>query len=262
MRMYLVSAVCALLAVVMCSQVPCEEEIPVYGYEVVNVYPHDPEAFTQGLVFQDGVLYEGTGRYGKSELRRIDLVNGKVTGRVKLPGRFFGEGIAIVDGEIVQLTWKSGTGFVYDSKELSVLRTFRYSSEGWGITYDRTRLIMSDGTSTLRFLNAMSMKRESSLEVSAAGRMIKGLNELEFVKGSIYANVWRTWRIAIISPRTGEVSAWIDLQGILNEEKEEKTSGVLNGISYDSEGERLFVTGKNWPKLFEIKVLIPTGTNR
>jgi len=230
-----------------------KDEAPVARFEVVRSYPHDPQAFTQGLVFLDGVLYEGTGLNGRSGIRRVRLEHGEVLKLQKLEDRHFGEGIAVVGDSIVQLTWKSGVGFVYDRNTFQRTKTFNYSGEGWGLTYDGTRLIMSDGTASLRFLDPTSLKEIGRLEVRDGGRPVQQLNELEVVKGEIYANVWGTDRIARISPKTGAVIGWIDLTGILSP-RDPASTDVLNGIAYDAAKDRLFVTGKLWPKLFEIRV--------
>ena len=226
---------------------------PVSRFEVVRSYPHDPQAFTQGLVFLDGVLYEGTGLNGRSGIRRVRLENGEVVKIQKLEDRYFGEGIAIVGDSIVQLTWKSEVGFVYDRNTFQRTKTFNYPGEGWGLTFDGKRLIMSDGSATLRFLDPASLKETGRLEVRDGGRPVPQLNELEVVKGEIYANVWGTDRIARISPTTGAVIGWIDLTGILSP-RDPASTDVLNGIAYDAAKDRLFVTGKLWPRLFEIRV--------
>ena len=226
---------------------------PVSTYQVVRVYPHDPKAFTQGLVFHDGVLYEGTGLHGRSSLRKVKLETGEVLQEKKLEDRYFGEGIAIIGDSIVQLTWQTGVGFVYDRRTFDRTRTFTYAGEGWGLTYDGTRLIMSDGSASLRFLDPKTLKETGRLAVKEGGRPVPDLNELEMVKGEILANVWGSDRIARISPATGQVTGWIDLHGILDP-KDAAGVDVMNGIAYDAEKDRLFVTGKWWPKLFEVRV--------
>lgn len=230
--------------------------IPVYTYHVVNAYPHDPNAFTQGLVFEDGVLYEGTGLYDRSTLRRVALETGTVLQQVALPGQYFGEGIVVWGDEIVQLTWQSNVGFVYDKDSFELLRSFDYTTEGWGITHDGTRLIMSDGTSTLRFWDPETLQVTGQVSVYDASGPVTRLNELEYVQGEVYANVWQTDRIARIDPQTGQVVGWIDLTGLLGSAR--RSADVLNGIAYDAATDRLFVTGKLWPKLFEIELLAPT----
>ena len=226
---------------------------PVSGYQLVRAYPHDPQAFTQGLVFADGVLYEGTGLNGQSTIRKVKLENGEVLQVQKLEERYFGEGIALVGDSIVQLTYTTGVGFVYDKATFTRTRTFSYTGEGWGLTYDGTRLIMSDGTASLRFLDPKTLKETGRLQVTDGGRPVPQLNELEVVKGEIFANVWQNDRIARIDPKTGQVRGWIDLKGILDP-KDAAGVDVMNGIAYDAAGDRLFVTGKLWPKLFEIRV--------
>ncbi len=228
---------------------------PVSRYEVVRTYPHDPGAFTQGLEFVDGFLYESTGMNGTSGIRKVRLENGEVLQVQPLEERYFGEGMTVFGNSIFQLTWQSGIGFVYDRATFDRQRTFSYTGEGWGLTHDDTRLIMSDGTSALRFLDPGTLKETGRLRVTDGGRPVDQLNELEIVKGEIYANVWQTDRIARISPKTGRVTGWIDLRGLLSPaDAAGRNVDVLNGIAYDAAGDRLFVTGKRWPKLFEIKV--------
>jgi glutamine cyclotransferase len=240
------------------SQVPSSSDIiPVYTYNVVNTYPHDHNAFTQGLVFEDGVLYEGTGRFGQSTLRRVELETGVVLQIRELSAQFFGEGITIYENKIIQLTWKSNIGFVYDKDSFKLLQEFNYSTEGWGITHDGTRLIMSDGTSTLHFLDPQTFEEIGQLEVFDNDGPITRLNELEYIQGEIYANVWLTDWVARIAPETGRVIGWVELGGLLTTEDLSKPVDVLNGIAYDAEADRLFVTGKLWPKLFEIELISP-----
>jgi glutamine cyclotransferase len=231
--------------------------IPVYTYNITNTYPHDPDAFTQGLVFEDGVLYEGTGLYGQSTLRRVELETGDILQIRELSAEFFGEGITTYGNEIIQLTWQSKVGFVYDKDGFELLQQFSYSTEGWGITYDGERLIMSDGTSTLHFLDPQTFEEISQLAVFDDNGPVTRLNELEYVQGEIYANVWQTDRIAIIASETGRVIGWVDLDGLLTAEDRSEPVDVLNGIAYDAEADRLFVTGKLWPKLFEIDLISP-----
>jgi glutamine cyclotransferase len=238
--------------------------ISVYTYRVVSAYPHDPQAFTQGLVFDDGVLYEGTGRYGHSSLRKVNLETGVVLLIHELPAQFFGEGVTVYEDRISQLTERSNVGYVYDKESFNLLQEFNYPTEGWGITHDGAHLIMSDGTSTLHFLDPETYEEVHRVEVLDRGSPVTRLNELEYVQGIIYANVWLTDRIAMIAPSSGQVVGWIDLEGLLGEEDRTQRVDVLNGIAYDAEGDRLFVTGKWWPKLFEIELilvdlLIPVG---
>lgn len=228
---------------------------PVYGYEIVNVYPHDASAFTQGLVFADGVLYEGTGLHGASRLRQVELATGRVLQDYRLPTQYFGEGITLWNDTIVQLTYQSHLGFVYEKESFALRREFRYATEGWGITHDGEHLIMSDGTATLYFLDPGSFEVVNQLVVTDRGTAVAQLNELEYVQGAIYANVWPTSRIAIIAPETGQVSGWLDLTGLLSAEDRLQPVDVLNGIAYDAAQDRLFVTGKYWPKLFEIELV-------
>ncbi len=226
---------------------------PVSRYEIVKIYPHDREAFTQGLVFADGILYEGTGRNGLSNIRKVKLETGEVLQVQKLESQHFGEGIALVGDSLIQLTWQSGVGFVYDKNTFKRTRSFNYKGEGWGLTYDGTRVIMSDGTPTLRFLDPQTLKQVGTLDVRDGGTPVDELNELEVVKGEIFANVWTQDRIARINPKTGAVTGWIDLSGLLDP-RDAAGVDVLNGIAYDAAKDRLFVTGKLWPKLFEIRI--------
>ena len=230
--------------------------IPIFGYEVVNTYPHDPSAFTQGLVYDDGVLYEGTGLNGQSTLRRVDVATGGVLQQTNISSEFFGEGIAIWKDRLIQLTWRSNLGFVYGKENLTRIGNFSYPTEGWGLTSDGKRLIMSDGTETLYFLDPVTFARVGEIRVTAIGEPVKGLNELEYIKGKIYANMWpRNW-IVIISPDNGSVMGAINLQGILmKSDIQGHKVDVLNGIAYDAKTDRLFVTGKWWPRLFEIRLV-------
>jgi len=226
------------------------------GYQIVHVYPHDPSAFTQGLVYSDGHLYESTGLNGQSSLRMVDLSTGRILQRYNLPNEYFGEGLTDWGSHLVQLTWQNGTGFVYDRFSFSLRDTFHYQGEGWGLTHDQTSLILSDGSPILKFLNPESFREIRRISVhDGRGSPIKNLNELEYIHGEIYANVWQTDRIARISPRTGRVVGWIDLTGLIDQRELQDSSAVLNGIAYDVRANRLFVTGKLWPKLFEIKLV-------
>ena len=232
----------------------------MYDYEIVKTYPHDPKAFTQGLEFRDGVLYEGTG--GKdddeftSSLRKVDYATGKVLQKHDLPREYFGEGITILNDKIYQLTWREMTAFEYDLKDFKLLREMRYSGEGWGLTNDGTNLIMSDGTHVIRFVNPADFKTVKTIVVNdERGKPIMQLNELEFVKGEIWANIWQTGWIVRIDPASGKLLGRIDLNTLADDEQDKnKDADVLNGIAYDSAGDRLFVTGKLWRRLFEIKV--------
>lgn len=224
-------------------------------YQIVRTYPHDPSAFTQGLIYVDGHLYESTGLNGRSSLRMVDLSTGQVLQKYDLPEEYFGEGLTDWGSNLIQLTWKAHKGFVYDRFSFSLLRTFHYEGEGWGLTHDDTQLIMSDGTSHLRFLDPKSFREVRSIHVAdQTGHGVENLNELEYVHGEIYANIWETDKIVRISPGTGKILGWIDLSGIINKSELESSDAVLNGIAYDRAGDRLFVTGKLWPKVFEIKI--------
>ncbi len=226
-----------------------------YTYRIINSYPHDRQAFTQGLVYEDGFLYEGTGRNGYSELRKVELQTGKVLQKHELSEEFFGEGITVYGDKIIQLTYLSNVGFVYEKETFELLREFNYPTAGWGITNDGKHLIMSDGTQKLYFLDTETFRQLRHIEVYDRGVSVWGLNELEYIEGQIFANVWPTERIARISPKTGHVLGWIDLRGLLTEQDYVMGVDVLNGIAYDNENGRLFVTGKLWPKLFEIKLI-------
>jgi glutaminyl-peptide cyclotransferase len=225
------------------------------GYRVVHSYPHDQDAFTQGLIFLDGHLYESTGESGHSSLRMADLESGRVLQNAPLEQKYFAEGLTSWGSTLVQLTWLSHIGFVYDRFSFRVLRTFKYDYEGWGLTQDGKNLIESDGSSTLRFLDPVTFKEVRHIDVADHGHAVQELNELEYIHGEIYANVWQTDRIVRISPVNGHVLGWIDLTGLLPANQHPGPEGVLNGIAYDAEHDRLFVTGKLWPLLFEIKVI-------
>lgn len=229
---------------------------PVQGYKIVATFPHDTAAFTQGLVFADGELYESTGLEGESTLRRVDLTTGRTLQRLDVPAEYFAEGLALVGDELLQLTWQHHLGFVYDRKTFKQKRTFTYKTEGWGIAYDgASRLVMSDGSDTLFFLDPRTLAVTRTLRVQDAGRPIGNLNELEWIEGEIWANVWLTDRIARISPVTGEVNAWIDLASLWPvAQRPSPGEQVLNGIAYDKTTRRIFVTGKKWPRLYQISV--------
>lgn len=224
-------------------------------YEVLNVYPHDPGAFTQGLIYLDGFLYESTGLYGESTLRKVDLETGEVIQKIDLMPEYFAEGMTHWGDTLVQLTWREGTGFVYELADFSILEQFAYPVEGWGLTQDGEHLIMSDGTSSLHFLNPETLLIEKSINVTYQGREIQRINELEFIRGEIFANIWQTESIIRIDPQSGEVKGWIDMNGILPPEQRKTNTDVLNGIAYDPRNDRLFVTGKFWPRLYEIRLI-------
>ena len=228
---------------------------PTYSYEVINNYPHDPEAFTQGLLYYEGGFYEGTGRWGESTLREVALESGTVLRSQPLEPQYFGEGIALVGDKIYQLTWQEQTGFVYDRATFEPLQTFSYPHEGWGITYDGSRLIVSDGTADIRFWDPATLQETGRITVRDQEGPVNRLNELEYVNGEIWANIWLTDLIARISPETGEVLGYIDLTGLLDARTLTQPVDVLNGIAHDPETGRPFVTGKLWPTLFEIEVV-------
>ena len=240
--------------IVLMSNSPEEAEPQEYSYAIVNTFPHDKTAFTQGLLIDDGVLYESTGLYGNSSLRRVELETGEVLQSYALPPQYFGEGIAVFEGKLVQLTWQSQKGFVYDERSFELLQEFNYSTQGWGITYDGSHLIMSDGTSTLYFLDLETFQKTGQVEVHNASDTVDNLNELEYIKGDVYANIWLEEKIAIINPQTGQVKGWINMTGLQNMGNQD-VNNVLNGIAYDSKADRLFVTGKRWSQLFEIKLI-------
>lgn len=232
------------------------EPARIYGYEVVREYPHDPKAFTQGLFFLDGHLYESTGQYGESSLRKVDLETGRVLRRHDLPAHVFGEGVAPWNGDIVMLSWKNRQGFVFDRESFEKRRAFAYEGEGWGLTHDATRLIMSDGTSELRFLDPETLEETGRVTVTYDGRPLADINELEWIDGEVFANIWRSDLIARIDPDSGRVTGLVDLRGLRARlGPNPGRIDVLNGIAWDSENRRLFVTGKYWPKLFEIRLV-------
>lgn len=225
------------------------------SYRVIHAYPHDPQAFTQGLIYLDGHLYESTGLNGRSSLRMVDLDSGQVVERRDVPEKYFAEGLTNWGSTLVQLTWQTHIGFVYDRATFHLLRSFQFSGEGWGLTQDGKSLILSDGTATLRFLDPNTFQEVRRINVTDHGQPVKNLNELEYIHGEIYSNIWYSNRIARISPQTGKVLGWIDLTGIIPSVELQSNDAVLNGIAYDAQHDRLFVTGKLWPRLFEIKVV-------
>ncbi len=255
----------AILSIAGCTASVCDA---ADTYQVVHVYPHDPNAFTQGLIYMDGHLYESTGRNGHSTLRMDDLETGRVLQSESLESKYFGEGLTEWGSTLIQLTWQDHIAFVYDRFSFRLQRTLPYRGEGWGLTQDGKNIILSDGSGTLRFLDPATFHEVRHIVVKDGGAEVTELNELEFVHGQIYANVWHTDRIARISPATGKVLGWIDLSGLLPESEKSDPEAVLNGIAFDAATDRLFVTGKLWPKLFEIKVepaaakAIPTKRQR
>jgi glutamine cyclotransferase len=235
---------------------PTSGGTPQYSFTVVESWPHDPQAFTQGLLIQGGRLYESTGVEGQSSLRRVDLVSGTVLQRVSVPPQYFAEGLAALGGKLYQLTWRHGRAFVYDQATFAVRDTLAYTGEGWGLTTDGESLIMSDGTNRLRFLDPATFAVRRTVTVTDGASPVSQLNELEWVKGEILANVWMTDKIVRIDPATGKVTAWIDLTGILPLQSRTGREDVLNGIAYDAAADKLYVTGKYWPRLFQI-TLVP-----
>jgi glutamine cyclotransferase len=233
-------------------------EPPVDSYKVVREYPHDPAAFTQGLIFLDGRLYESTGLNRQSTVREVRLEDGKVLRSVDIPPQYFGEGLVNWGPDLLSLTWQDGVGFRWNRADFKPKGQFRYTGEGWGLTQDGKNIILSDGTSTLRFFDPATMRERKRIAVTYKGEPVERLNELEWVKGEIFANVWMGRRIARIDPQSGAVKGWIDLTQLAAENSNGDPDAVLNGIAYDAKGDRLFVTGKNWAKLFEIDV-VPQG---
>ncbi|MEO7066149.1 MAG: glutaminyl-peptide cyclotransferase [Rhodanobacter sp.] len=234
----------------------CQAAIPVYGYKIVHTYPHSTSAYTEGLFYKNGFLYESTGQKGNSSIRKVQLESGKVVQQQSVPAQYFGEGIVDWKDQLIQLTWQSETGFVYGLKDFKLRHTFHYPGEGWALTRNSKHIYMSDGSSILRILDPETLTSTGSISVLADGVPVTPLNELEWVKGEIYANIWLTNRIARINPTTGQVVGWIDLTGLLDVKAlPNPVDDVLNGIAYDAVHDRLFVTGKCWPKLFEIKLV-------
>jgi glutamine cyclotransferase len=232
-----------------------------YTYSIIEQFPHDPHAFTQGFVYSDGFFYEGTGLYGQSSLRKVTPENGEVIKKRELTENLFGEGIAVYQGKIIQLTWRENLGLVYDRESFAVLEVFSYPTEGWGLTHDGKHLIMSDGSSTLTFLDPETFAPVRRIEVTSSRGPVENLNELEYIKGEIYANIWLTDYIVRIDPQTGRVTGWIDLSGLLPPDTVRGAVDVLNGIAYDYKQDRIFVTGKLWPFVFEIQLLPAAAGN-
>jgi glutaminyl-peptide cyclotransferase len=229
--------------------------VPFYTFQVVKSWPHDPAAYTQGLEFSNEILYESTGLFGKSSLRRVDLESGKVLQERDLPSEYFGEGITVLQDKIYQLTWQSHKGFIYDRQTFQPLKEFSYNGEGWGLTHDDRSLIMSDGTNEIRFLDPANLQTQRTIRVMSDGQPLTRLNELEYIKGEIYANVYGSNYIVRLDPGSGKVLGWIDLTGLLSAADRRQPVDVLNGIAYDPTKDRLVVTGKLWPKLFEIRLV-------
>ncbi len=253
MSLYRPALAAAALLTVAIPQAPTAQ-LPLFGYQIVRVFPHDPDAFTQGLQWVGGALYEGTGLVGRSSIRRVALETGTVEQKRDVPAPYFGEGITVWKNDLIELTWQSHVAFVYDRATFAPKKQFSYPGEGWGLTEDGANLIMSDGSDQLRVLDPTTFAEKRRINVTAAGAPLRNLNEIEYVKGEIFANVWQTDYIARISADTGKVSAYIDLRGLLSAQERARTD-VLNGIAYDAQHDRLFITGKLWPKLFEIKLV-------
>lgn len=232
-----------------------EHRAPLLEVRVLRRYPHDPNAFTQGLIFANGFLYESTGLNGSSSLRQVELQTGRVLKQYNLPFQYFAEGLTQWQGSLIQLTWKSGKGFVYNLKSFAVEREFSYDGEGWGLTNDGKSLIMSNGTEELIFLDPQTLARQRSLRVLDRGEPVRLLNELEYINGEIFANIWQDDFIAVISPSTGEVTGWMDMSALREELPPGCSAEALNGIAFDAEKSRVFVTGKLWPFVFEIEVI-------
>ncbi|NIJ87648.1 glutaminyl-peptide cyclotransferase [Xanthomonas campestris] len=244
------------VALLLPSLAHCGEAIPTTGYTVVNRYPHDTAAYTEGLFYLDGHLYESTGELGHSSVRKVELKSGRVLQQVDTPAPYYGEGIVAWHDRVIQLTWRNQQGFVYDLATLAPRSQFSYQGEGWALTSDARQLYMSDGTASIRRLDPQTLKQIGSIRVTARGRPLDNLNELEWVKGELWANVWLTTRIARIDPANGKVIGWIDLKALVPDADTltDPSNDVLNGIAYDAEHDRVFVTGKRWPTIYEIKL--------
>jgi glutaminyl-peptide cyclotransferase len=230
------------------------------AYVVTRTLPHDTAAYTQGLVYDDGILYESTGEYGHSDLRRIDIATGRILASVPLPSDRFGEGLALYDGRLYQLTWQTHVGYVYDAATLTLVDSFPYVGEGWGLTSDGTSLIMSDGTDTLRFLDPRTYHVIRRVNVRDGQSPLSQINELEFVRGALLANVYQSDWLVVIDPESGQIRRWIDLAGLLSEKQRTPRTDVLNGVAYDAQRDRFVVTGKRWPVLLELRLAIPTDS--
>jgi glutaminyl-peptide cyclotransferase len=233
---------------------PANGPVPKYGYQIVNIWPHDSNAFTQGLILMDGKLLESTGQEGFSSLRRVELESGKILKKVDVPVPYFAEGITSLNGKIYQLTWRHNIGFIYDAQTFARVGEFNYQGEGWGLATDGQSLILSDGSNRIRFIEPAGFRVTRTITVTDGSTPVRELNELEYVNGEIYANIWHDNRIATIDPQSGHVKAWIDLTGLMPEDELEDPEAVLNGIAYDPAADKLIVTGKLWPRVFEIKV--------
>jgi glutamine cyclotransferase len=246
-------AIAVLAMGLVCACSAAQAKAPLQAVKIIRSYAHDPQAFTQGLLYDGGFLYESTGKEGFSSVRKVELETGGVLKIQLLAPVYFGEGLALVGGKLVQLTWLHGKGFVYDKETFRLEREFNFAPEGWGLAYDGKRLILSDGTPALRFLDPATFKETGRLTVTDAGGPVENLNELEVVRGEILANIWMKNVIARIDPATGRVKGWLDLDALVKANQSYNTDAVLNGIAYDAKGDRLFVTGKLWSKLYEIR---------
>ena len=246
----------ALSCLLAAAALPARSEAADWGYRIVNRFPHSTQSFTEGLFYRDGYLYESTGLEGHSAIQKVELKTGRIVQKREIAPQYFGEGIIAWKDRLIELTWKNQLGFIYDLKTFKSRGTFSYAGEGWALTQDGKRLIMSDGTPELRFLDPVTLKETGRLKVTDGGRPVSNLNELEYVDGEIYANIWLTDSIVRINPATGAVTGWIDLSGILKpNERVPGQTDVLNGIAYDAQSKRLFVTGKMWPTVFEIELV-------
>jgi glutamine cyclotransferase len=250
-----------LLALLLAAAAPAAKpsQAPVQSYRVIKVYPHDPNAFTEGLLFLDGKLFESTGLNGRSDIREVSLEDGKVIRSATIDSRYFGEGLVNWGSQLLSLTWQDGLGFRWNRSDFTRVGEFRYTGEGWGLTQNGRDIIMSDGTPVLRFLDPKTMQVRRRVRVRDGGAPVAQLNELEWVKGEIYANVWMTTLIARIDPQSGRVKGWIDLAGLAAENGHGSSDNVLNGIAFDAARDRLFVTGKNWHRLYEIDLVPAKG---
>jgi len=249
----------SIVVILSSNKASVKSTVTYYTYSVVNTYPHDTSAFTEGLFYSDGFLYESSGSGNPnsiSTLRRVDLTTGAVLQEYTLPAQYFGEGIAVVNNTIVQLTWESNIGFIYDKTTFALLGNFTYPTQGWGLTFDGTNLIMSDGTDHLYFLNPTTFQQTREIQVYNGSTPVENINSLCYINGEVYANIWLTNTIVIINPETGQVTAWINLAGLpASAAVNSNSNAVLNGIAYDPQGERLFVTGKDWADLYQIKLI-------
>lgn len=235
------------------SSAATDARVQHWTYEIVNTWPHDNSAYTQGLIYQDNSLYESTGLNGQSTLRQVDLETGKVLKRIRVSEEYFAEGMTLLKGRIFQLTWKHEKGFIYDPASFGKIGEFAYEGEGWGLTHDGKSLILSDGTNHIRFLDPDTFAVERAIDVVYNGRRVMDINELEYIRGEIYANIWQDDEIIRIDPKDGRILGIIDMTGLLPGKRADEADDVLNGIAYDEKGGRIFVTGKRWPKLFEVR---------